>query len=244
MGSKRSSGKAKASSKATHQKTAPSRTKPAIRPKAKASARTAKPGKPAHTRGTVAKVTTKVNIISSLTEAPRLLRETKGTTAALVLLEKGIKLIYQKEFKKARTELKTLMESHPGESEILARARTYLQICDREDASHRKPATSTDQLYNLGVIEHNRTNYDKAIAYFQQSLEKHPNSDHVLYSLAASYAMKGEFGEAIRNLQKAVELNEENRVYAKNDSDFAPLHAHKEFGDLVGWSQPVAGGQP
>jgi tetratricopeptide (TPR) repeat protein len=205
--------------------------------------RAAKAAKPARAKKATKPETKKVGTASKPAEAPRLLRETKATTAALGLLARGIKLIYQKEFRKARVELKSLIESYPAEPEILARARTYLQICDREEASHKKPVIGNDQLYTLGVMEHNRGDYEKAVAYFRQSLEKNPNSDHIYYSLAASCAVKGEIAEALRNLQKAVELNEENRVYAKNDSDFAPLHGEKEFSDLVGWSPPAAGGQ-
>ncbi len=184
----------------------------------------------------------KVSPVTKIEEPPRLLRDTKGTTAALGLLEKAIKSIFHKDLKKARIELKSLIESHPAEQEILARARTYLQICNREEASHKKPVVGNDQLYTLGVMEHNQGNFDSAINFFQQSLEKKPNSDHVYYSLAASFALKGEFAESVRYLQRAVELNEENRIYAKNDVDFAPLHGQKEFSDLVGWSQPAVGG--
>jgi len=172
----------------------------------------------------------------------RLLNETKTTAAALSMLERGIKLIYQKEFKKARNELKLLIESHPGEPEILARARTYIQICEREDPGHKRPPTNIDQLYNLGILEHNRGDYDKAIAYFRQSLEKHPDSDHIHYSLAASYAMKGQIGDAVTHLRRAMELNEENRIFAKNDSDFTALIAQGEHGDIFGPGQPATGG--
>ncbi len=165
---------------------------------------------------------------------PRLLRDTKSTAAALQTLEKGIRLLYQKEIKKARIEFKSLLENYPGESEILARARSYLQICDREDAAHKKSAVTTDQLYTLGVMDHNRGNYDGAISYFRQSLEKSPHSDYIYYSLAASLAMKGDAAQALTTLQKAIELNEENRIYAKNDGDFSSLHVQKEFVDLVG----------
>jgi tetratricopeptide (TPR) repeat protein len=184
----------------------------------------------------------KVNAITKMPDSSRLLRETKSTTAALGILEKSIKLLHNKEIKKARIELKTLIEHHPAEQEILARARMYLQICDREEASHKKPAPGNDQLYTLGVMEHNRGNYDSAISYFRQSLEKNASSDHIYYSLAASFAMKGDLAEAVQNLQKALEINEENRIYAKNDSDFSPLHGHKEFCDLVGWSQSTVSG--
>jgi tetratricopeptide (TPR) repeat protein len=176
----------------------------------------------------------KTGINSSLDVSPRLLRPTKTTSAALALLEKGIGFIFQKEFKKARMELKTLVDSYPSETEILARARSYLQICDREEAQQKKTPVTTDQLYALGVLEHNRANYDLAINYFLESLRNHPNADYVYYSAAASMAMKGDLPNSIANLRKAIELNEDSRVYAKNDSDFSGLQANKEFAELVG----------
>jgi tetratricopeptide (TPR) repeat protein len=176
--------------------------------------------------------------ISSAPEVPpRLLRPTKTTSAALALLEKGIVLIFKKEFKKARNELKTLLETYPGELDILARARSYVQICEREEATQKKQTISLDQLYALGVMEHNKANYDMAISYFLQSLDKHPGADHIYYSLAASQAMMGNLTQSIENLRKAVALNEDSRIYAKNDADFSALQTKKEFAELVGIAQ-------
>lgn len=229
-------------SKDAPRKPAVSKKKTGIKAAAKKlPAKHAKPAKPVRIESAPPE-TIKPNSRNAVEEPQRLLRETKSTTAALHLLEKSIKLIYHKDFRKARAELKILLESYPDEQEILARARTYAQICEREETAHKKPVIANDHLYNLGVIEHNRGDYDKAILYFRQYLEKNPNSDHIYYSLAASFAIKGETAEAVKNLQKAVELNDENRVYAKNDSDFLPLHGQKEFIDLVGWCQPATGG--
>jgi tetratricopeptide (TPR) repeat protein len=175
------------------------------------------------------------------TEKPRgVLNESKSTAAALALLEKGIKLIHQRDFKKARHELNALLETYPKETEIVARTRTYIQICDREESSQKKPAISNDQLYGMGVLHHNRGNYDQAVAYFRQSLEKHQNADYIYYSLAASLALRGDRSGSIQNLKKAIELNEDNRVYVKNDSDFLSLHTNKEFAELVGMIPPPA----
>ncbi len=170
--------------------------------------------------------------------SPRLLRHTKTTSAALELLQKGIELIYKKEFKKSRNELKLLLESYPSETEILARARSYIQICDREEASQKKPVITADQLYTLGIMEHNKANYDGAISYFLQSLENHPKADYIYYSVAASLAMKGDLAQSLVHLRKAIELNEDSRVYAKNDADFSALLSRKEFAEIVGIAQP------
>ena len=243
MASKPKSSKSQGVSKATHKKPAKSRAKLATKPKIKAAVKTAKHAKPVKLKEATAAGAKKVSPVSQIEETPRLLRETKSTTIALGLLEKSIKLIYSKDLKKARAELKSLIESHPAEPEILARARTYLQICNREEASHKKPVIGNDQLYTLGVLEHNHGNYENAILYFRQSLEKNSKAEHVYYSLAASYALKGDIVAALLNLQKAVELNEENRIFAKNDEDFTPLHGHREFSELTGWNQPAGGRQ-
>jgi tetratricopeptide (TPR) repeat protein len=168
---------------------------------------------------------------------PRLLRDSKATTAALGILEKAIKLLYQKDFRKARSELDNLIANYPMESEILARARSYIQICKREEARLKKDAVTTDQLYSLGVMEHNSGNYDQAISYFRQTLESYPEIDYVHYSLAASLALQRSADEAIQSLRRAIELNEDNRIYAKNDADFSLLHTHQEFADLIGLDQ-------
>jgi tetratricopeptide (TPR) repeat protein len=180
----------------------------------------------------------KAGATSAIDTSTRLLRQTKTTSAALALLQKGIELIFEKEFRKARTELQSLLETFPGELEILARARSYIQICDREEANLRKQPISSDQLYARGIMEHNKANYDAAINYFLQSLEKHPDADYIYYSVAASQAMKGDLAQSIENLRKAVELNEDSRIYAKNDADFSALQAKKEFAELVGINQP------
>ncbi len=179
----------------------------------------------------------KAGVISATDASARLLRQTKTTSAALAMLGKGVELIFQKDFKKAKSELKALLEAYPGELDILARARSYIQICDREEANLKKPQITSDQLYSLGVMEHNKANYDAAISYFLQSLDRHPDADYIYYSVAASQAMKGDLANAIENLRKAIELNEDSRIYAKNDSDFSALQTKKEFVDLIGLTQ-------
>jgi tetratricopeptide (TPR) repeat protein len=181
----------------------------------------------------------KAGATSNIDNSTRLLRQTKTTSAALIILGKGVELIFQKEFKKAKAELKMLLDQYPGELDILARARSYIQICDREEANLKRQPVTSDQLYTFGVMEHNKANYDGAISYFLQSLEKHPNADYIYYSVAASQAMKGDLAQSIENLRKAVKLNEDSRIYAKNDADFAALQSTREFAELVGLSQPV-----
>ena len=165
-----------------------------------------------------------------------LLRQTKTTSAALSHLGKGIEFIYKKDYKKARNELTALVRSFPEETEILARARSYLQICNREEQSQKKPEIAPDQLYTLGVLEHNKANYDAAILYFQQSLKKHPDADYIYYSVAASLARKGDLQASMEHLKKAIELNADSRIFARNDEDFSVFETDEKFSELLGIS--------
>jgi tetratricopeptide (TPR) repeat protein len=205
----------------------------------KSAAPARKPAKKERTAMEVESRIVATGVAPSAESSSRLLRQTKATSAALALLEKGIEHLYKKDFKKARTEFKTLLETYPGEPDILARTRSYLQICIREEAMQKKASVSTDQLYTLGVLEHNKADYDKAISYFLQSLESHPDADYIHYSIAASLAMKGDAEGAIRKLRKAIELNEDSRVHAKNDADFSSLAGLKHFQELVGIDQSM-----
>ena len=166
----------------------------------------------------------------------QLLRRTKTTASALAQLEKGIEFVQKKDFKKAVAELQSLIEKYPNEAAIIASARSYIEICRRGEARQKKTPASQNQAYAMGVLEHNRTNYDKAIAYFRQSLEKYPRADYIYYSIAASLALKGDASAAIENLRKAVELNTDSRVHAKNDPDFASLESNRDFIELIGVS--------
>ena len=165
----------------------------------------------------------------------QLLRRNKTTASALAQLEKGIELLYRKDFKKAISELQSLIEKYKNETEITASARSYLDIGRRGEARQKKaPPAAQNQTYALGVLEHNRTNYDKAIVYFRQSLEIYPHADYIYYSIAASLALKGDGPAAVENLRKAVELNRDSLVHAKNDPDFTSLENNKEFLELLG----------
>jgi len=167
----------------------------------------------------------------------QLLRRTKTTTSALALLERGIESIHRKDFKKALVDLHSLIEKYPNDTEITASARGYLEICRRSEERRKNTLPQThNQIYALGVMEHNKTNYDKAIEYFRQSLEKYPGADYIYYSIAASLTLKGDVSAAIENLRKAVELNKDSRVHAKNDPDFAALENNNEFLELIGVS--------
>jgi TolA-binding protein len=147
----------------------------------------------------------------------------------------AVNLFNHHNFEKAREAFEKFVERFPNESEMVARARTYLAICDQRLA--RPPGTprNAEALYNQGVFELNRGQIEQAVRYFEKALKAEPEADHVLYSLAAAHARLGQIALALEELKQAVAKREVYRIQARRDPDFSALYSHPAFQDLVGW---------
>jgi tetratricopeptide (TPR) repeat protein len=152
---------------------------------------------------------------------------------AMKRLEAGMKSLLQGQYAKAAKEFEALLKSPPPDIGLTARARQYLETC-RANLEKKEPAPkSTEDLYLHGVMQMNRGELDGALDAFTAAAKKAPKDDRFPYSQAAVYAQVGAVDDAIEALQRAVEINEANRVFAKNDSDFIPLRVHTEFQEIV-----------
>ena len=63
---------------------------------------------------------------------------------------------------------------------------------------------------------------------------EHPEHPTLLYNLACCESLAGRPGDAIEHLRAAIDINEEFRPMAVEDSDFDPIRDQPVFGDLVG----------
>jgi tetratricopeptide (TPR) repeat protein len=74
--------------------------------------------------------------------------------------------------------------------------------------------------------------YEAYRAALAGALEKRPDHPSILYNLACAEALAGRPDEALRHLQRALELRPEMREWALSDEDFASLR------DAPGWPPP------
>jgi len=65
-------------------------------------------------------------------------------------------------------------------------------------------------------------------------LEAHPHYATVFYNVACCEALVGRSADALEHLARAIELAEQCRAYAKDDSDFASIRDEPAFKELVG----------
>jgi tetratricopeptide (TPR) repeat protein len=164
-------------------------------------------------------------------------RSDDRVAAAVKRLEAGMKSLLQGQYAKAAKEFEAILKAPPPDMNMTARARQYLETCKAH--LERKPAApkTTEDLYLHGVMQMNEGDLEGALEAFNTAAKKDPEDDRLAYGLAAVHAQGGKVEAAIEALQRAVEINAANRIFAKNDSDFTPLRVHREFQDIV--SPPV-----
>jgi tetratricopeptide (TPR) repeat protein len=153
---------------------------------------------------------------------------------AIQAYEQGIKFMYAENYEKAIKIFTELIAEYPDEAEIQAGAKARIQACvKRLEQNARTIYRSADDHYNVGVALMNRGEIDEALNHFQSALKMAPKSDHILYALAATNALKGNSAQAITYLKQSIQYRNENRFQAASDTDFAVLAEDPAFKDLL-----------
>ena len=158
-----------------------------------------------------------------------------GTLAAVRAFEQALRLFNRQDFGTAKSAFVSLLGKFAEQAEIVARARTYLAICEQRLARSPSVPRNPDALYNQGVFQLNRDNAAEAIELFEKALKVEPRADHVYYSLAAAYARLNEAPKAMDALRRAIGIRPVHRSHARRDLDFAGLRANEDFQQLTGF---------
>jgi len=160
---------------------------------------------------------------------------TPGALAAVKAFEQALKHFNRHEYSAAKPVFESLLTKFSDQSEIVARARTYLAICEQRLARTPAAPRSPDALYDQGVFELNKGGIQEAIGLFEKALKAQPRADHVHYSLAAAYARLNDSPKALDALRRAISIRSVHRSHARRDLDFASLHDNDEFQQLTGF---------
>jgi len=157
------------------------------------------------------------------------------TSGVYTLYTQALSLLNQNKHKTARKQFTRLIETFPGEIQVIAKAQSFLRICDRHLADPKKESAPTpEEIFNQGVFYHNDGQYDEALGDYSRALKlSKKNNDHIYYAMAATELSMGNADDALNHLEKAIQLNEENRFFANNDPDFEPLATNNRFRNLV-----------
>src|SRR5262249_53577993 len=145
----------------------------------------------------------------------------------------AMKVFQRRDLARAREMLKEIVQNYPGESEILDRVHTYLQICERGLHPPVPRLKDPDDFYNQGVVLMNQHNLEEAGRMFERALAADPNNEKILYSHAAAHALAGRREESLQFLRRAIAASHANRARAANDGDFESLRDDPDFQEIV-----------
>jgi len=158
-----------------------------------------------------------------------------GTLAAVKAFEQALRLFNRHDFAPAKSAFLSLLSKFSEQAEIVARARTYLAICDQRLARLPTVPRNPDALYNQGVFLLNKGDTNDAIELFERALKAEPRADHIYYSLAAAYARLDDVSKAIEALRRAIGIRPVQRSHARRDLDFVSLRSNEDFQQLTGF---------
>ncbi|HYP26215.1 MAG TPA: tetratricopeptide repeat protein [Blastocatellia bacterium] len=159
----------------------------------------------------------------------------QSTVNAVRAFEQALKVFNRHDFSNAKAGFESILEKFGDQADIVARARTYLRICEQRLARTPSIPRNPDALYDQGVFELNKNNFRAAIEMFEKALRSQPRADHVIYSLAAAHARMNDTPRALDALRRAIALRPVHRSHARRDLDFASLRSNHDFQQLTGF---------
>ena len=145
--------------------------------------------------------------------------------------QSAIQLMQEGKFDRARALFEKLAQS--GAPELLERSRTYLAVCARHAEKKGLSFSSAEEQYDYAISLLNTGNYEDARDNFEGLLKKNALPDYAHYGLAILNSITGQAEECLDHLRQAIELNPQNRIQARSDTDFNDMADDPRFTELL-----------
>ncbi len=132
--------------------------------------------------------------------------------------------------------LRSFRSLDPGCSpEIRERARTYAQACERQLEQQRAELRfeSTSERFDYAIALINNGDFEEAREQLESILVEEDRTDYAHYGLAMLHSMTGQAEGCLHHLERAIELNGQNRVHARSDVDFRQMADDPRFTELL-----------
>jgi tetratricopeptide (TPR) repeat protein len=150
---------------------------------------------------------------------------------ALQQYQSGLLLMQEGKFEKARVIFAKLIDG--SASELHERSRVYLSACDRNIQRASLSFESPEEQYDYAISLLNTGDYEEARDHFHGILKKRADADYAYYGLAILDSITGQAEECLEHLSRSIELNAQNRIQARSDSDFQDMADDPRFTELL-----------
>lgn len=171
--------------------------------------------------------------IATAAKKPQTVKElSRHTEAARKDYDRGVTALQKKKLDDAERHFLDLVQKYPDEKELVDRARVYLAVCERQKRAAQPALSEPEDFYYAAVYEKNRGNVGEAIEHLKRAAKKN-GGGKVDFLLACCYAQQGELDSAVEHLRKAIEEDQRNRLFARNDRDFDGVRGTPQFQELL-----------
>lgn len=143
----------------------------------------------------------------------------------------------------AEENYRKAIELNPNESTayynlgiLLGKDETRLQDAEKSYVKAIELNPNYTKAYNnLGVlILRDKSRYSEAEENYLKAIKIDPNHVNAYYNLACLNSLRKNREETFKYLKKAIEMNSENKSFAKNDADFNFIRDDERFWEIVG----------
>jgi tetratricopeptide (TPR) repeat protein len=155
----------------------------------------------------------------------------KAHEQALHHYQSAVQLMQEGKFEKARAAFEKLIPTAPPE--LLERSKVYLAACERNSKQSDLTFSTVGEQYDYAISLLNTGDYEDARDQLEGILKKDAKADFAHYGLAVLDSMTGQAEECLEHLIAAIELNPQNRIQARSDSDFQDMADDPRFTELL-----------
>jgi tetratricopeptide (TPR) repeat protein len=145
--------------------------------------------------------------------------------------ESALKLMHDRKFDRAKVAFEDLLPNAP--QHIADRIRVHLSACKAKLNESKSTPKSAEEQFDYAVILMNEGRVEDARTYLEKLIKGSPEADFAYYGLAVLSCQSNKAEDALRNLQRAIELNPRNRLQARNDTDFQNMADDPRFTELL-----------
>jgi tetratricopeptide (TPR) repeat protein len=148
---------------------------------------------------------------------------------SLAAFSQAIKVFRKEDFVKAKELFETFLEKHPGEKELVDRAKIYLSISENRLSKESIQLETFEDYYQYAVYKVNQEDYDQALRLLMKAREKEPKQGKIPYVMSLVYCQMGNLEKCLEALKDAVHLDKFYGILAQNETSFESIWEDKKF---------------
>ena len=149
----------------------------------------------------------------------------------LAAFEGAMKLFHSRKFREARERFRVAINGPNGA--IAHSAKLHIRMCERRLSEPVISLKTPEEYYTYAITLINARKLGPARQHLQKALEQVSNADHVYYALALCDALSDDLQGAYENLRRAIDIQPQNRLAARQDADFTQVSGRYPLNRLL-----------